>query len=397
MNELKIWLKRFSKVIASAFAFFINTVGLVLSIVGTIPDERTNTENIITALLIVSECLLIFAAIYTVITILQNYHTRDTIADVKIQIDFCKKANCSIVENFKTSITYYKDTIDKLNSLSTEYKTRYDALNALKKRIVSSESSTPDYSKELKDYIDESEKTDILTMQNELVDLYNRVNVNLINILHDSIKKYLMTKGCSREVAIAIKQLDQPTRYSELNERKSNIYTAFRDSKTYKMKKRNETWEKTFSIIKNSDFVFSIEKDFYIFNFIKRKEFENGLYLNENSGYHEHYNSGVTCSIHSCSNKERVLYGFLACDSLFDENDQKNCGGDIFDYNVANMMMATAHIIALFMERFLEVWNEYYVENAYSIGWHSENAKNKEAYGLCQTMVERIRKSRSPF
>lgn len=397
MNQLKIGIKRFSKVIASAFAFFINTVGLVLSIVGTIPDERTNTENIITALLIVSECLLIFAAIHTVITILQNYHTRDTISDVKIQIDFCKQANSTIVENFKTSITHYKDIVDNLNALSNEYQTRYNALSAFKERMDATETPPPDYFNELSNYIKGSEKSDILTMQNELVELYNRFCVNIINILHDSIRKYLMTKGCSREVAIAIKQLDQPTKYSDLNERKSNIYTAFRDSKTYKMKKRNETWEKTFSIIKNSDFVFSIEKDFYIFNFIKRKEFENGLYLNENSGYHEHYNSGVTCSIHSCSNKERVLYGFLACDSLFDENDQKNCGGDIFDYNVANMMMATAHIIALFMERFLEVWNEFYVENAYSIGQDSDNAKAKEAYGLCQTMVERIRKSRSPF
>ena len=101
MNKLKIWLKRFSKVIASAFAFFINTVGLVLSIVRTIPDERTHAENIITALLIVSECLLVFAPIHAVITILQNYHTRDTVADVKIQIDFCKKANRTVVENLR--------------------------------------------------------------------------------------------------------------------------------------------------------------------------------------------------------------------------------------------------------------------------------------------------------
>ena len=87
--------------------------------------------------------------------------------------------------------------------------------------------------------------------------------------------------------------------------------------------------EKTFSIRKNSDFIFSIEKDYYIFNFVNKILSENGLYLNENTSFYENYNSGVTCTIYSCVNKERVLYGFLACDSLFDENTEKKCGKNI--------------------------------------------------------------------
>ena len=162
------------------------------------------------------------------------------------------------------------------------------------------------------EYSVEAKKDIKNNLKSSLITHYNRFMIRTIDSLRNSIEEYLLTKGCKCSVSIAVKQLEKSINYAGIDslKSKSNVYTAFRDSRTYSSKKRNETWEKRFSISKNSDFVNSIEKDFYIFNFMDKTFMDNQLYLNENQNFYETYNSGVTCTIHSCVKKERMLYGF---------------------------------------------------------------------------------------
>ena len=180
-----------------------------------------------------------------------------------------------------------------------------------------------------------------------------------IKYVRRSLEEYLAAKGCKKGVSITVKQMETPQIYNILNDHKAKVYTAFRDYRTYASKHRNETWGKEFTISKNSDFVISIEKDYYIFNFVEKKHLDTGLYQNENTNFYEHYNSGITCTIYSCIRKKRTLFGFLACDSLFDKKDREKAGPDIFDWKAANIMMHAAQIIAMYLQLFYDVWDRY--------------------------------------
>ena len=389
---MKYWLNKYYKIISSVFALALNSVGLVLSIIGAIPGgEWVEIKSYITFLLISAEVFLIFSVIYTIISVLNSYHNRVSVGEKDTELMRCKDSNKTILENNKTIITFYKDFHDRLNILAKQHKAKLDQIEYLKS-VANGVSEANDPSNEkMSAYLENVISEERKAIESELIELYNRFIINVINLTRDSIEEYLSTKGCNVPVSIALKQLDEPTQYNKIDDKKDNIYTAFRDSKTYRSKTRNETWQKSFCIRKNSDFMSSIEKDYYIFNYVNKTFLENGLYLNENNNFYEYYNSGVTCTIYSCVEKERTLYGFLACDSLLDNKIQKKCGQNIYDYNVANMMMATAHIIAIFLKDFLSVWDQYYVQYDCNV---LKNPENKKERNLCQVMIRRVKNTR---
>lgn len=366
----------------------MNTIGLILSIIGVFPNsDRGTKEYFIIGLLIAAEIFLILSAIYSVVSIISNANNRLSIESKESELFIHKEAQKVIFENTKTLVTSYKDLDDRLTVLIDNYSKKLKELNSLIDRERTNGNVT-EYSVEAKKDIKNNLKSSLITH-------YNRFMIRTIDSLRNSIEEYLLTKGCKCSVSIAVKQLEKSINYAGIDslKSKSNVYTAFRDSRTYSSKKRNETWEKRFSISKNSDFVNSIEKDFYIFNFMDKTFMDNQLYLNENQNFYETYNSGVTCTIHSCVKKERMLYGFLACDSLFDYKDLRKCGKDIYDYNVANMMMTTAHIIALYLRRFLEVWDNHYI--LFDVEDKSKiTDEQREEYNICRVMEESVRTTR---
>ena len=126
-----------------------------------------------------------------------------------------------------------------------------------------------------------------------------------------------------------------------------------------------------------------------------KKYMEQGSYQNENTTYYEYYNSGVTCSIYSCVNGERKLYGYLACDSLFSEKLRRRLGKDIYDWNVANIMMYSAQVIAMFLEEFLKTWqdNKAYLYDEASVGKEADPPK-EEKYEFCDVMKEYVKDKR---
>lgn len=389
---MKYWFNKNYKVITSVITFTINTFSLVLSILGAVPGGKwEESQSYITLLLISAEVFLIISVIYTVISASKNYYNRISVDEKDTELMRCKDSNKTILENNKTIITFYKDFHDRLNILAKQHKEKLDQIEYLKSVANGVSEANDQMSVYLENVISEERKA----IETELIELYNRFIINVINLTRDSIEEYLSTKGCNVPVSIALKQLDEPTQYNKIDDKKDNIYTAFRDSKTYRSKTRNETWQKSFCIRKNSDFMSSIEKDYYIFNYVNKTFLENGLYLNENNNFYEYYNSGVTCTIYSCVEKERTLYGFLACDSLLDNKVQKKCGQNIYDYNVANMMMATAHIIAIFLKEFLAVWDQYYVQYDCNVLKNPEKEQvfEKER-NLCQVMIQRVKNTR---
>ena len=268
----------------------------------------------------------------------------------------------------KSIITTYKDCTDTLGLRIKNYIENNARLNELNGQLCSDEKQKEfedldDAAKEkITEHVQVERNKEFLKFRETLIDDYNRFLGNITIILRRSLEEYISTKKCSSNVSVTVKQLDEPTFYNQIDKKKVRVFTAFRDNRTYNSKKRMETWKKSFSIDKNSDFAMSIEKEYYIFNFIEKQHLEQGLYQNETVSFYENYNSGVTCTIHSCVNGERKLFGYLACDSLFDSKLKNKYGKNIFDWNVANLMMYTAHVIAMYFDEFLSIWDSYCVD-----------------------------------
>lgn len=392
-QKFKIRIKRYYKIAASTLAFIVNTVGLILSFCGAFgsPSED-NEQKFILFLLIAAELFLIVSVLYSTISMVKSYYDKEMVDVKERELSVCRESNAIIFENFKRNITDYKDFKNRLD-ITVE---KHCQVTKQHENLKVSTSET-DGSGEINKQIEAIKNTGLDNLKDSLIEQYNRFMIKTLDSLRDSIEEYLASKGCKRKVAVALKQLKKPVEYSKIDnyKGKKNVYTAFRDSRTYFSKTRNETWQKRFSISKNSDFMLSIEKDYYIFNFMNKTYMENGLYLNENNNFYENYNSGVTCTIYSCVGEERVLYGFLACDSLLSIKNKAASGKTIYDYNVANLLMSAAHIIALYLQELLDVWEKYYIKpQIEKIDLLEEKKKLEEDLNLCSTLVSEIKGSR---
>lgn len=353
---MKFFFRKWYNLIAAILAGFINTTGFALSLLQIIWGNSSTESVIIYCVLAASELFLIITVAHTVYSISKNKSEQINLEEKNNQIDRLKDAERIIFENQKSIITTYKDCTDALEHRVSNYQDNYNRLNQLEDN---SNIETGYDKKAIGDYIATERAKEFENFKLILIDEYHRFLGNMTNIIRRSLEEYIKAKGCKKGVSITIKQLEIPQSFNDINDHKAKVYTAFRDYRTYFSKQRNETWGKAFTISKNSDFVISIEKDYYIFNFVGKKHLDTGLYQNENSNFYEHYNSGITCTVYSCMNKERKLYGYLACDSLFDKTDRKKIGNDIFDWEAANLMMHTAHVIAMYLQEFFKVWNIY--------------------------------------
>jgi len=82
----------------------------------------------------------------------------------------------------------------------------------------------------------------------------------------------------------------------------ANVYTAFRDNKTYKNPKRNEIAKTLFTIRDNTDFNHCLNGDTFIFN---NKTSGSTDYHNQNCNFDRYYNCGATAAIQS-SQKDNI-------------------------------------------------------------------------------------------
>ncbi len=364
---MKYFISKWYSLIGAVLAGFINTAGFALSLIQIIWGNNSTESIIIFLVLLLSEIFLIISVAYTIYSILKNKSEQINLEEKNNQIDRLQVADRIIYENQKSIITTYKDCSDILNQKVTNYLEDQKRINTTYEKLKEQSEVTGDYvvamdegaRNETLKFLEIERINEFNKFRYSLIDSYNRFLGSMTNIIRRSLEEYISTKRCKNSVSITIKQMETPWDYNTLNDHQAKVYTAFRDYRTYSSKIRNETWEKAFTISKNSDFVISIEKDYYIFNFIDKKELDTGLYQNENRSFYEHYNSGITCTIYSCINKKRILFGYLACDSIFDKKDRRIAGNDIFDWNAANLMMHTAHVIAMYLQIMFDTWNRY--------------------------------------
>lgn len=393
-------LEKWYKVIVSILSFAINTIGLTLAIIqmdiSRNAEQKDVNSKIVFYTIMAAEAFLIIAIVYSIVSMFKNHSSQIKTDQLKSEIKRGKNANRKIYENYKSIITTYKDHEDKLSCIIESYDEEKDEIENYYKRFHNAVDE--DNKEELSSFKVELLNKECGRLYRSLIDEYNIFMGNMTNILRSSIEEYLSSKGYHDGVSITIKQLTNPVLYKNIKNNDLELYTAFRDFRTYNSRKRTETWERVYHINKNSDFVSSIEKDYFIFNFMDKKFMEQGSYQNENATYYEYYNSGVTCSIYSCINGERKLYGYLACDSLFDKKLKSRLGNDIYDWNVANIMMYSAQVIALFLDKFLKTWednNDYYqvgMPNGQNLTGQTQSANEQKDF--CSVMKEYVKDKR---
>lgn len=390
-------IKKLRKLFASLLAFIISGFGFAFSIYGMINSSNNISAQHINILLFISELLLLVLAIYFIFQAIFFYVKKDNYDKQEYKMKTIMNTQEKLLENNKTAISNYKEFIDQFRILIDNTKSK----NELNKTIYKLSESDEVGNNEKRVIADFKAKTEITELNNlcgSLVTRYNRFLANTFTYLQNSIEEYFDAKGLRINVAIALKQLYEPTYYSELNDMKSDIYTAFRDRRTYESRKRNETWEKPFCIKKNSDFVLSIARDYCIFNYEKKSSSNGGLYRNENENFYENYNSGVTVSIYTCFEGKRKLFGFLACDSLITSDQRRKLGDEPFDYNIANMMAASSNIIALFLDDFLEIWKKYIIQSGLPTEsdekYKQELEKRNKTMNFCQHMIDTTKNSK---
>lgn len=366
---MKYFIKKWYKLITSIFSFFINSIGLIISLVQIIYGSNNDSNNYnIFFVLAIAELFLIISIFYSIFSVFNNKSEQLKVNEKINEIERISNANRIIYENNKSVLTTYKDCTDSLRLRVQNYLDNNARLNELKGQgeVVEKQEEFKKMNEiakiSISDYVKDERDKEFHLFRNVLIDDYNRFLGNITNILRRSLEEYISTKKCSNDISVTLKQLDEPTYFNQINKSNIRVFTAFRDNRTYNSKKRTETWQKSFSISKNSDFFMSIKNEYYIFNFYGKGDMEHGSYHNENISFYENYNSGVTCTVHSCINGEKKLFGYLACDSLFDEKVKQKYGNNIFDWNTANLMMHVAHIIAMYLEKFLNIWDSYCVD-----------------------------------
>ena len=384
---MKSMIKKVLQIVSSCMSIIVAIISLVLTILALSGMDRINNNSLAVWIILIFGNFLLFAlGIYLSFSFLKNYNIKIKNEEYKSVAEGCKLSQRIILENQKQILTNYKELTDRMKQKYQKYKQKIEKasieLDELTKNGFICNKKESDWDKYKENQFELIKKAEIEHFTEDLVDNYQRLLGNVTILLKRSVEEYLRIKGCKENVSVAVKQLNRSILYSQLREsiycgdNTINVYTAFRDSRTYFNKKRQETWKAIYKIHNNSAFLNSIDTGYYIFNFFDKSIIKDGVYKNENIIFYDHYNCGITSSIYSCINGERKLFGYLACDSLVNYK-KKSKKIQVYDWNTATMTMHAANIIALYLQEFEEIWNQVHPD---------EN--------FCEHMVNKIKMTR---
>ncbi len=163
--------------------------------------------------------------------------------------------------------------------------------------------------------------------------LYDAYISSTFSDLVDIIEKYLNNKGYRLSVSLSLKLLDRKCD-SSININDVSVFTAFRDKSASEQGIR-EVGEKIFKINANSDFLNCMKKESYFRNNIPK---DCPDYMNENDNYSLYYNCVATVPIICDYKNEKVIYGFLCCDTL----NEEYVGQEIMDKNITNILFTAS-------------------------------------------------------
>ena len=203
----------------------------------------------------------------------------------------------------------------------------------------------------------------------DIYKLYNTYISSTFSDLVSIIERYLDNKGHNLPVSLSLKLFNQKCN-NNINVNKVAVFTAFRDRLAYEQGIR-EIGEKNFKINANSDFLNCMKKESYFRNNIPK---DCADYMNENDNYSLYYNCVATVPIICDYKNEKVIYGFLCCDTLND----KYLGEEIMDKNITNILFAVSLAIGSLFDAIDTNWAYIMEEEAGFLSYICSKRHRKE-------------------
>lgn len=369
------------KKIKEFISWVIAAGGLIVSIIG-LASRSDFGKCVVFTVIIIDSLILVSLGIYVTMSYLKNRtalekkdkeisEERHNLKDLEIKFNNQKKAYLSMNSSWNAVANTLQVYLTRLFDLTYE---SMDGTEAIKKEeadmLIHNYKMTEVKSKTVKMASEKDEK-----IAKDLYDDYKRFLSDVLGKTQDNVEKYLQLKGYDLEVSVTIKQLIKPAPLSKQAEYTSEpcIYTAFRDSKTWKKRIRKEVVQKLYTLNKNSDFIHCLTRGYYVFN---NKNRNSRDYSNENTEFDKYYNCGATTLVSSPQgNLDNFVYGFIACDVL----NTLYGNVEIMDTEVTTILETAAHVIAAYFDSIDFNWPFCQISDAYSSFWEmlNDNYVNK--------------------
>lgn len=314
-------IKGIAKLLGKIFSFIYNLIGLVLAIWAIIDDYPTLEWAIVL-------CLIIFNSIFLmVVSAIEAWQAHKTKVYSQ-NLDMCKS---NLREHYNYIITSFAKFSNKLLCVNLEKQEAYADCKELVGLGISPNST------QIEERLKKADNAFVQSMIKE----YRHFLGNITSKLKTTLDYFLASKGCQLEVSIAIKQLNRIID-PESSDSNAKVITVFRDYKTYSQGKR-EVAQTEYTISGNTDFHYCVTNPYFLKNNISP---DDKTYANENPACFSNYNCTIVVPIKCSYSEANQMFGYLACDTL-NEDFSKT---DIMDTEMAEIMIATANIIALYFE-----------------------------------------------
>lgn len=206
----------------------------------------------------------------------------------------------------------------------------------------------------LASYIDDSISREADRVMSEFFASHRKFLGQVVETARRCIEAYLRSRGFNLDVAVAVKLFVFPTDTETLIELSSrrNIFTGFRDERSWNSVRHQSYPTQLYSIGGNTDFLYSIRKgEAYIFNNAVR----GSGYENESGSFPEHYNCGATSYIQAKTPRRVGTwrgFGFIACDVKNNNPEQAP-----IDEQVGDLMNCFAAILGNYYDRTEDAWS----------------------------------------
>ena len=355
MNKWENFKSKYLGKVSSLVSWIMNIAGLVLAILSFIQSNADLGWGITLTIVIFNSIFLITITIYETLLYKRGKAIENKVSKEKNGEIHCLKQQLQGQVDLSSKLRYYYKyiifSLNKFNTRLLKVNSKYCDTKTNIETLSDSFNGGNDEKIDtlIKSMIDSAE-TDY---RKSMLEVYNHFLGNITAKLKDILDASLRNKGCLLETSISVKQFNRividPNDVSDVT-----VITTFRDSQTYSQGKR-EVGSSTFSIAKNTDFVFCLTHPYFLKNNIT---LEDKTYDNEHIGFLEFYNCTIVVPIKYEYPDCGHMFGYLTCDIL-NPDPSKNT---LLDNDMAEVMEATARVIGEFFDSMDFQW-EYTLED----------------------------------
>ena len=249
-KKILSWIKEY-------LSWVIAAGGLGVSVYGLLGGNQF-TNKVVYFIIILDTMILLGLGIYIGVSFFTNGKMNEESKNRELQ-------QKNIIERLEQELEKQKKSFLILESndnyiMRTLHKF-LERLYSLTDKVFDEIDNIKNEEKEMKahSYTDEEIERKIVALTREknkkfssvMYDDYKRFLSNILSKTQETIETYLQTKGYEFEVSVTIKQFLNPC---DLNDKKTYItepyvYTAFRDSRTWGRKIRNEVAERLYTVV----------------------------------------------------------------------------------------------------------------------------------------------------